>query len=166
MQDEALLDRWIATIRATGHVSINTETTSPDPMRAELAGISLAMTPSEGCYIPVGHVGAGQTVPGEAASEGTGGLGLTGGGAGVGVTEAPKQLARDVVLAKLKPVLEDPAILKIGHNIKFDMHVLARHGITLAPIDDTMLMSYVLGGGASGHDIDELSPSCASAARP
>ena len=95
-------------------------------MRAELAGISLAMTPSEGCYIPVGHVGAGQTVPGEAASEGTGGLGLTGGGAGVGVTEAPKQLARDVVLAKLKPVLEDPAILKIGHNIKFDMHVMAR----------------------------------------
>jgi DNA polymerase I len=158
VQDESLLDRWIATIRTVGHVSVSAETTSPDPMRAELVGIALAMTPSEGCYIPVGHVGAGQTVPGEAPAEGTGGLGLTGGG--VAVMEAPRQIARDVVLAKLKPVLEDPAILKIGHNIKFDMHVLARHGVTLAPIDDTMLMSYVLGAGASGHDIGEVAELC------
>jgi DNA polymerase-1 len=156
VQDEPLLDRWITTIRAVGHVSINVETTSPDPMRGELVGISLAMTPSEGCYIPVGHVGAGQTVPGEAPPQG-GGLGLIGGAA---ATEAPKQIARDVVLAKLKPVLEDPAILKIGHNIKFDMQILARHGIDLAPVDDTMLMSYVLGAGASGHDMGEIAELC------
>ena len=64
------------------------------------------------------------------------------------------------MLAKLKPVLEDPAILKIGHNIKFDMQILARHGIALAPVDDTMLMSYVLGAGASGHDMGEVAELC------
>jgi DNA polymerase-1 len=155
VQDEALLDRWITTISTTGHVAVSAQTTSSDPMRAELVGISLAVTPSEGCYIPVGHVGAGQTVPGE-APEGTGGLGLTGGA----VMDAPKQLAREIVLAKLKPVLEDPAVLKIGHNIKFDMHILARHGIDVAPVDDTMLMSYVLGAGASGHDMGEVAELC------
>jgi DNA polymerase-1 len=152
--DEALLDRWITTIREVGHVSLSVQATSPDPMRAELVGVALAMTPSEGCYIPTGHVGAGQPVPGEAPPEG--GLGLT----AIATADAPKQLPRDTVLAKLKPVLEDPAILKIGHNIKFDMQVLARHGIGVAPIDDTMLMSYVLGAGASGHDMGEVAELC------
>ena len=160
VQSEAALDAWIAAIRREGYVSIGAETTSPDPMRAELVGISLAVTPSEGCYVPVGHVAPGQPMPGEAATAADGGLGLTGGGAAVAVAEAPKQLARDLVLSKLKPILEDPTILKIGHNIKFDAQILARLGIALAPIDDTMLMSYVLGAGANGHGSNELAELC------
>ncbi|HEX2115209.1 MAG TPA: 5'-3' exonuclease H3TH domain-containing protein, partial [Alphaproteobacteria bacterium] len=160
VQDEKLLDQWIATIQAEGYVSVDTETTSLDPMRAELVGISLAVTPSEGCYIPVGHVAPGQPLPGQTAASEEGGLGLTGGGNGAATMEAPKQLPRDLVLEKMKPVLEDPAILKIGHNIKFDAQIFARLGIALAPIDDTMLMSYVLGAGANGHGMDELAELC------
>jgi DNA polymerase-1 len=160
VQDEAALDQWVAAIRREGYVSITTETTAPDPMRAELVGLSLAVTPSEGCYIPVGHVAPGQAVPGAMARIEEGGLGLAGGGAGVAAAEAPKQLARDLVLKKLKPILEDPAILKVGHDIKFDAQILARLGITLAPLDDTMLMSYVLAAGANGHGMDELAELC------
>jgi DNA polymerase-1 len=160
VQDEALLDQWINTIRAEGYVSVDTETTSLDAMRAELVGISLAVTPSEGCYIPVGHVAPGQPLPGQVAAAEDGGLGLTGGSNGGAASEAPKQLARDLVLQKLKPLLEDPAILKIGHNIKFDAQIFARLGIDLKPIDDTMLMSYVLGAGANGHGMDELAELC------
>jgi DNA polymerase-1 len=160
VQDEKLLDQWVNTIRAEGYVSVDTETTSLDAMRAELVGISLAVTPSEGCYIPVGHVAPGQPLPGQPAASEDGGLGLTGGSNAIATVEAPKQLARDLVLKKLKPILEDPAILKIGHNIKFDAQILARLGIDLAPTDDTMLMSYVLGAGANGHGMDELSELC------
>jgi DNA polymerase-1 len=160
VQDEKLLDQWINTVRAEGYVSVDTETTSLDAMRAELVGISLAVTPSEGCYIPVGHVAPGQPLPGQTAEPEDGGLGLTGGGNGAAPVEAPKQLARDLVLTKLKPLLEDPAILKIGHNMKFDAQIFARYGIALGPIDDTMLMSYVLGAGANGHGMDELSELC------
>ena len=160
VQDEKLLDQWINTIRAGGYVSVDTETTSLDAMRAELVGISLAVTPSEGCYIPVGHVAPGQPLPGQKVAAEEGGLGLTGGGNGAATIEAPKQLARDLVLKKLKPILEDPAILKIGHNIKFDAQIFARLGIDLSPTDDTMLMSYVLGAGANGHGMDELAELC------
>ena len=157
VQDIAALDRWIARINAAGYVSVDTETTSLDPMRAELVGLSLAVMPSEGCYIPVGHVGAGQPVPGAPVTAEDGGLALDGGTIAM---DAPKQLERDVVLQRLRPVLEDPAILKIGHNIKFDAQILARHGVMLGPVDDTMLMSYVLGAGANGHGMDELAQLC------
>ena len=153
VQDLDALDRWIAAVDKAGFVAVDTETTSLDAMRAELVGISLAVTPGEACYIPVGHVAPGQKVPGEAAAE-IGELGLVGGG--TPVPEAPKQLARDLVLARLKPVLADPAILKIGHNIKFDAQIFARYGLDLAPVDDTMLLSYVLDAGAHGHGMDEL----------
>ncbi len=158
VQDIAALEGWIARINAAGYVSVDTETTSLDAMRAELVGISLAVTPSEGCYIPVGHVAPGQPVPGAAAAADEGGLGLQGGN--VAMLDAPKQLAREVVLQRLQPILDDPAILKIGHNIKFDAQILARHGVALGPVDDTMLMSYVLGAGANGHGMDEIAQLC------
>ncbi|HEX6979123.1 MAG TPA: DNA polymerase I [Alphaproteobacteria bacterium] len=157
VQELAALDAWIETIRATGYVAVDTETTSLDAISAELVGISLAVTPNEACYIPVGHLAPGQPLPGS-SEENSGGLGLKGGS--VGATDAPKQLPRAVVLDRLKPVLEDESILKIGHNIKFDLQIFARLGITVAPIDDTMLMSYVLGAGAGGHGMDEVAGRC------
>ncbi len=157
VQELAALDAWIEAIRATGYVAVDTETTSLDAISAELVGISLAVTPNEACYIPVGHLAPGQPLPGS-AEEKSDGLGLKGGS--VGVAEAPKQLRRDVVLERLKPVLEDASILKIGHNIKFDLQIFARLGINVAPIDDTMLMSYVLGAGAGGHSMDEAAERC------
>ena len=146
VQDEATLDRWIAEATANGTVAVDTETTSLDPMRAELVGISLAIEAGHGCYIPVGHVEPGGQPEGELALGGPGGK--------------PKRLAgqldRERVLKKLKPLLADPSVLKIGHNIKFDMIVFARYGVDVTPVDDTMLLSYVLDGGAHGHGMDEL----------
>ena len=130
------LDRWISSVREAGFVALDTETTSLDAMRAELVGLSLATAPGTACYVPFAH---------------TGGDDLLGGGL------LPDQLPVDDALARLKPVLEDPAILKIGQNVKYDALVLARRGITVAPFDDTMLMSYALDAGRiGGHGLDEL----------
>ncbi len=131
------LDGWIAAIRERGLAAVDLETTSLDEMVAEIVGISLATEPGRACYIPVGHVdGAGDLL---------GGGGLIAG-----------QLDREAVLEKLKPVLADPAVLKIGQNLKYDMKVLARHGVAVSPIDDTMLISYALDSGLGGHGMDEL----------
>ena len=138
--DMAALDGWIAQIRARGYVAVDTETTSLDEMQAELAGISLAVEPGAACYIPVGH------------RAGEGGDGLFGSD-----EMAEGQMARDEVLAALKPVLEDDAILKIGQNMKYDAKIFARLGIDVAPIDDTMLMSYAMHAGLHGHGMDTLS---------
>ncbi|HEY8351719.1 MAG TPA: DNA polymerase I [Sphingomonadales bacterium] len=134
------LDAWIAKARAEGQVAIDTETTSLNGMRAELVGISLAVAPGEACYIPVGH-----------RAPGDGGLDFEG-GAGI-----PEQLPRDLVLDRLRPLLADPAVLKIGHNIKYDLLILKQYGVEITPYDDTMLISYVLAGGLHGHGMDELS---------
>ena len=123
--DIETLQGWINAIREKGYVAFDTETTSLDEMVAELVGISLSVEPGRACYIPVGHT--------------TGGGDLFGASA-----RAAGQLDRDAVLTALKPVLADPAILKIGQNIKYDAKVLANYGVTIAPIDDTMLMSYAL----------------------
>jgi DNA polymerase-1 len=144
VQDEAALERWIAAAGKAGIVAVDTETTSLDSMRAELVGVSMSIDGGHACYIPVGHV-----TPGGGAPE----LDL-GGGAKPG--DAPRQIARDRAVALFKPLLEDPGVLKVGHNIKYDMQVLARYGIEVAPIDDTMVLSYVLDGGAHGHGLDEL----------
>ncbi len=144
VQDEAALKRWIDAAAKVGIVAVDTETTSLDSMRAELVGVSMSVEGGHACYIPVGHV-----APGGGAPE----LDL-GGGAPSG--DAPKQIARDRAVALLKPLLEDPGVLKVGHNIKYDMQVLARCGIEVAPIDDTMVLSYVLDGGAHNHGLDEL----------
>jgi DNA polymerase-1 len=144
IQDEKTLDRWIARANEEGVLAVDTETTSLDAVRAGLVGISLAIEPGEGAYIPVGHVKAG-------AMAGEGELALA-----ARHERVPGQLELKRVLAKLKPLLEDRAVLKIGHNIKYDAIVFAQHGIHVAPIDDTMLISYVLEGGLHGHGMDEL----------
>jgi DNA polymerase I len=138
VRDMAALNRWIARIREVGHVAIDTETTSLDEMQADLVGISLSVDAGMACYIPVGHT--------------------TGGGDLFGATAlAPDQLPMDQVLQALKPVLEDPSILKIGQNMKYDWKILARRGIRITPFDDTMLMSYAMQAGLNPHGMNELS---------
>ena len=138
IRDMADLEAWVAEIRERGYVAVDTETTSLDEMRAELVGISLCVEPGRAAYIPLGH--------------------RAGGGDLFGSTELlAGQLGLEKVLALLGPVLEDPAILKIGQNMKYDAKIFAGHGITVAPIDDTMLMSYALHGGLHGHGMDALS---------
>ncbi|HSF65357.1 MAG TPA: DNA polymerase I, partial [Paracoccaceae bacterium] len=138
VRDMAALEGWIAAIRDRGRVAVDTETTSLDEMRADLVGISLAVEPGRACYIPLGHRAGGGDLFG-----------------GADLTEG--QLPMQVVLDALRPVLEDPSILKIGQNMKYDWKILARHGITVAPFDDTMLMSYAMHGGLHGHGMDALS---------
>ncbi len=138
IQDLDSLAHWISAARAQGFVAVDTETTSLQIVSADLVGVSLALAPGQACYIPVGH-------------------GDAGGGDLLDTQERPKQIPRVAALAALKPLLEDPSVLKIGQNIKYDLSIFARHSITVAPIDDTMLISYVLEGGAHGHGMDELS---------
>ena len=139
VRDRAALDRWIALILERGWVAVDTETTSLDEMRADLVGISLAVEAGSACYIPVAHRAAA-----------TGDL--------FGSNDlAEGQMALDAVLAALKPLLEDPAILKIGQNMKYDAKIFARMGVAVAPIDDTMLLSYVQHAGLHGHGMDTLS---------
>jgi len=140
VQDPAALEVWIAAAIEQGVVAVDTETTSLDALRADLVGVSLALAPAKACYIPLGH----------GAPKGDGGLNLE------GAAEAPEQIPLQAALAALKPLLEDPGVLKIGQNIKYDELVLSRYGVTIAPIDDTMLLSYVLDGGLHGHGMDEL----------
>ncbi len=138
IQDMAALNRWIAAIHAQGYVAVDTETTSLNEMQADLVGISLATTPGVACYIPVGHKSGGDDLFGSDDL-------------------ATEQLPLADVLAALKPIFEDPAVLKIGQNMKYDGKVLARYGIDITPIDDTMLMSYALHAGLHGHGMDALS---------
>jgi DNA polymerase-1 len=135
--DEAALAECIARAVTARRVAFDTETTSTQVERAELVGVSLSVAPGDGCYIPVGHTG----------SEGD----LLGGG-----IARPHQLPMETVLRLLKPLLEDPAVLKVGHSIKYDLAIMAKHGIAVAPIDDTMLISYVLEGALHAHNMDEL----------
>ncbi len=140
------LEGWVTKARESGIVAIETEAAGAGPMQAELCGIALALAPGTACYVPLGHRGA----DGEMfAPDGNfGGL-------------EKDQIPLDAALSVLKPLLEDPSVLKVGQNIKDDWLVLLRHGIEMAPIDDTMLMSYALDAGAlkHGHTIDELSES-------
>ncbi len=146
VQDAARLAQWIARAQASGLVAVDTETTSLNAMRADLVGVSLAVEAGRACYIPLGHRGS-EAQPTLDLGEAEG----SGEGAG-----APRQIPLDEALALLKPLLEDPSVLKVGQNIKYDMKVLARYGIGIAPIDDTMVISYVLEGGRHGHGMDEL----------
>jgi DNA polymerase-1 len=143
IQDEKTLDRWIGAAFKAGVVAVDTETDALDAFRANLVGVSLSIEPGSGCYIPLGH-----TVSGE---QGTFDLGDS-----PDDTEAPKQIPLEKAIAKLKPLLESPGVLKVGQNIKYDMHVLRRVGINVTPVDDTMVLSYVLDGSAHGHGMDEL----------
>ena len=131
------LEAWIMKAYAAGRVAFDTETTSIDPMVAELVGFSMAVAPGEACYVPLGHRASSESFDF---------------GAHDGIVQVPIAEA----LALLKPLLEEPSILKIGQNIKYDLNVLAQHGIKVAPIDDTMLMSYALDAGKGGHGMDDL----------
>ena len=141
IQSLAELQTWIDLARAAGVVAVDTETTSLDAMVADLVGVSLSVKPGQACYIPLGHTGP---VP-------AGELDLSGG------TEAPTQIPLDDALALLRPLLADPTVLKVGQNLKYDMLVLRRYDVEIAPMDDTMLLSYVTEGGKHGHGMDELS---------
>jgi DNA polymerase-1 len=127
--DEETLAAWIGKLERAELITVDTETTSLEAMQAEIVGVSLCVTPGEAAYIPLAHTGPG----------------------------APVQLDRDRTLARLKPVLEDAARPKIGQNLKYDINVLANHGIRLTGVRyDTMLESYVLDSTATRHDMDSL----------
>ncbi|HYD12838.1 MAG TPA: DNA polymerase I [Allosphingosinicella sp.] len=130
---EDALDRWIAEANAKGLVAFDTETDGRDCVSAKLVGISLATDCNKACYIPLEHGGDDM------------------------FAERPEQLPSALVLAKLKPLFEDPAVLKIGHNLKFDWVVLEKRGIRVAPYDDTLVMSFNLdAGGLNSHALDDL----------
>ncbi len=139
VRDAAALQVWIDRINACGYVAVDTETTSLDEMRAELVGISLSVEPGQACYIPLTHKSS-------ATDDLFGGDGL-----------AEGQMDAEKALAMLKPVLEDDAVLKIGQNMKYDAKIFALRGIAVAPIDDTMLMSYAMNAGLHNHGMDLLS---------
>ncbi|MGY6705134.1 DNA polymerase I [Roseinatronobacter sp.] len=138
IRDLDTLNTWIDRIRERGYVAVDTETTSLDEMRAELVGISLCVDAGHAAYIPLAHRAGGDDLFGASA-----------------LLDGQIPLAQ--ALDALKPVLEDPAILKIGQNMKYDAKIFANLGIDVAPIDDTMLLSYALHGGLHGHGMDTLS---------
>ncbi|MXO65442.1 DNA polymerase I [Altericroceibacterium endophyticum] len=139
VQDEKRLAEWVELAQAARVLAVDTETSALDAMAAELAGISLAIGPNQACYIPLAHGGSDM------------------------FAERPQQVALKTALELLKPLLESEAVLKIGQNIKYDINVLARHDIAVAPVDDTMILSFDLDAGRSldgiggGHGMDELS---------
>lgn len=129
VSDAVALKAWIKKLKAAGTFAIDTETTSINYMQAHLVGFSFAVEPGEAAYVPVGHDYAG----------------------------APPQLSLDEVLAALKPLLEDPKLIKVGQNLKYDMSVLARYDVHIVgTIYDTMLESYVLNSVATRHNMDAL----------
>ncbi|MBC7145713.1 MAG: DNA polymerase I [Thioclava marina] len=138
IRDAGELAKWLDEARAKGWVAVDTETTSLDEMQAELVGVSLCIEAGRAAYIPLGHSSGGDDLFG-------------------GSERVAGQMDFDEALTLLKPVLEDPAILKIGQNMKYDFKIFARHGIRVAPIDDTMLMSYAMFSGLHGHGMDALS---------
>ncbi|HEX2525027.1 MAG TPA: DNA polymerase I [Geminicoccus sp.] len=129
--DMADVEALLARARSIGLLAIDTETTSLSITDATLVGLSMAVDEEEGVYVPLCHEDAfGQRCNG--------------------------QLDTDEVLERLRPVLADPSILKIAHNLKYDLGVLAKYRTTIAPYDDTLLISYVLDGAKNGHGMDEL----------
>lgn len=139
VQTAEALAKWVERGFATRLIAVDTETTALDAMRADLAGISLSLGAGDACYIPLAHGGSDM------------------------FAQVPQQVPMDQALAMLKPLLESDAVLKIGQNIKYDINVLARYGVMVGPIDDTMVMSFDLDAGRSedgiggGHGMDELS---------
>jgi DNA polymerase I len=127
-------DQWIETATLAGLVAFDTETDGLDATQARLIGFSLAVAPGLACYVPLAH----------------GGTDL--------LSEKPEQITMQAALDRLRPLLADPSVLKVAHNAKYDMTILARHGLTVAPFDDTMVMSFALDAGKQfNHSMDELS---------
>jgi len=164
IQDEKLLDEWIAEATKAGTVAFDCETDALDSNNAGLVGISLALLDGpwgnvnsgkrRAAYLPLAHRAPGGEAQGalDLGGEGPGGdSDKTGDG-----KLLPGQLPLKKAIEKLKPMLEDPGVLKVGQNIKYDIAVLKRYGIDIGPVDDTMLLSFVLDGGKHGHGMDEL----------
>ena len=146
IQDEKALQRWVDRAIETGYVAVDTETTHLTPCRATLVGVSLSTAEGNGCYIPLHHRDpSGYSESFDFTMK----------------EKAPKADLKQIPILRameiLKPMLEDPSVLKIGHNIKYDLQMFLHYGVHVAPVDDTMLMSYVLDGGLHGHGMDELS---------
>ncbi len=131
------LDLWIAEATELGAVVVDTETDSLDSMQAGLVGVSLSTLPGKACYLPLAHVGEGGELFGSEKIAG--------------------QIPLQEAIAHLKPLLENPGVLKIGQNLKYDLQVLRRYGTDIHPIDDTMLLSYAIESGENGHGMDEMS---------
>ncbi len=139
VKDRASLEAWAAKAVAKGYVAVDTETTGLDEMVVDLVGVCLSVEAGEACYIPVGHKkGSSDDLFGSEELD-------------------ENQLPLDVVLEVLKPVLENESVLKIFQNAKYDCKILKRYGVTVAPIDDTMLLSYALHSGIHNHGMDALS---------
>ncbi len=139
------LQQWIDDCYEAGWVAIDTETTSLTPAKAKLVGISLSTSLGRACYIPLGHqtnnVETGFNFDNTQQTE---------------TKTARQQIPLSQALSLLKPLLEDLSVLKIAHNMKYDMQLFMKHGITPTPVDDTMLLSYVVDGTSHGHGLDEL----------
>jgi len=133
VQTVVALDQWIVRATEQGVCAVDLETDSLESVTARIVGVCLATGPNQACYIPLGHA------------------------SGDMFGETPQQIGLDEALAKLKPLLEDDAVLKVGQNLKYDMGVLAQHDIRIAPFDDTLVMSFNLDAGLHGHGMDELS---------
>lgn len=149
--DETVLMEWALKAEIAGSLAVDTETTGLDSMQAKLVGVSLCIEPGTACYIPLGHVEEGSMAAKEEQSD------LFSAPVSTLPQLLPGQLPLDRALFILKPLLENPAVLKIGQNIKYDMQIFRRYGIDLYPVEDTMLLSYVLDAGLNGHGMDELS---------
>ena len=149
VSDTDTLESWVAAAHKQGFLAVDTETSSLNAAAAELVGISMALAPGKACYVPLRHGGAAVTGDGQS---------------GLDFDAAPEttspQIPFDKAIGILKPLFEDPSVLKIGHNLKYDSHMLLRPlngGIHLTPVDDTMCLSYVLDGGrVGGHSMDYL----------
>jgi len=132
------LNRWIKKIYQRGYVAVDTETTGLNDMIVDLVGICLSVEIGEACYIPLGHTdGEGDLFGGASLCSG--------------------QINLEEALTILRPVLQDPSIIKIGQNIKYDTKIFARYNVNLTPVDDTMLLSYAINGGKHNHGMDYLS---------
>ena len=137
LRDAAALQKWIDRAYERGHIAVDTETTGLDEMRVDLVGISLCVDPGTACYIPLTHKdGSDDLFGSDNLAEG----------------QMPVQQALDM----LAPLLADPSVMKIGQNMKYDAKIFARYGVTVAPYDDTMLMSYAMNAGLHGHGMDAL----------
>lgn len=147
VQDIATLRRWVERARWKGLLAVDTETDSLTPATATLVGISLATEAGLACYIPLAHKAVDAAASGELDFS---------------AALPPEQLPVDQVMDVLREVLEDPGVLKIGHNFKFDRQLFSRYGVDVSPVDDTMLISYVLDGSSHGHGMDELADSMLS----
>jgi len=124
--NENSLEKWVKILSEQSIISVDTETSSLNPMEADLVGVSFSYKPNKSCYIPINHKNI-------------------------------KGLKKDLVLKKIKPILEDASIKKVGQNIKFDYMILKQQGITIKSMEDTMLISYILDAGLNRHNLDTLS---------